>query len=369
MSGREKWKSTMTDRERFNNQMHHKPVDRCFNMEFGYWKENFEIWSIFKENKITNTQQANEFLAFDKHSGIGGNFWMDPVFEESLVEVKESTKIIINNDGLLAEVPLNNHGTIAHFLKASIVTPDDWKQVKEERFWRESPTRKVDVAALLKDHPNDRDYPLSVYVGSMIGRIRDMLTFEGLAYACFDYPEMVEDMVETACVLVEDFLDQVLPHIQFDFACGWEDICYKNGPIVTLDFFKEVLVPRYKRINKKLKTAGIDLWYADCDGDIRAILPYMMDAGINCIFPLEVNCSGRPGDLIDQYGKDLKIMGGFDKMKLIEGKEAIKEYMEYILPYVEQGGYIPFCDHLCPPDVKEENYLYYLDLKEKMFGM
>ena len=37
--------------------------------------------------------------------------------------------------------------------------------------------------------------------------------------------------------------------------------------------------------------------------------------------------------------------------------------------YVARGGYIPFCDHRCPPNVKPEDYLYYLDLKEKMFGM
>ena len=38
---RDKWTGTMTDRQRFNNQMHYRPVDRCFNMEFGYWQENF----------------------------------------------------------------------------------------------------------------------------------------------------------------------------------------------------------------------------------------------------------------------------------------------------------------------------------------
>ena len=38
---RPKWKGTMTDRERFVNQMNYKPFDRCFNMEFGYWDENF----------------------------------------------------------------------------------------------------------------------------------------------------------------------------------------------------------------------------------------------------------------------------------------------------------------------------------------
>jgi uroporphyrinogen decarboxylase len=43
--------------------------------------------------------------------------------------------------------------------------------------------------------------------------------------------------------------------------------------------------------------------------------------------------------------------------------------MESLAPYVERGGYIPFCDHRCPADVSQENYLYYLDLKEKMFGL
>jgi hypothetical protein len=62
-------------------------------------------------------------------------------------------------------------------------------------------------------------------------------------------------------------------------------------------------------------------------------------------------------------------MGGVDKMKLIEGKQSIKEYLTKIEPWVAKGGFIPFCDHRCPPDVKPENYLYYLDLKEKMFGL
>ena len=39
------------------------------------------------------------------------------------------------------------------------------------------------------------------------------------------------------------------------------------------------------------------------------------------------------------------------------------------MPLVERGGYIPFCDHRCPPNVDEDDYLYYLDLKEQMFGM
>lgn len=365
----EKWKSEMTDRERFNRQMHYQSIDRCFNMEFGYWSENFKTWPGFVENGISNNSEADVFFNFDEIKVVGGEVWMNPPFERKVISESNGIKTIMNGDGLLAEVASDDHSSIPHYTKSSVITPDDWTKVKDERFRLDDSERAVDVESLKKHHPADRDYPLGVSCGSMIGRVRNMLTFEGLAYACFDYPDMVEDMVETSCLLVESYLDQVLPHFNFDYAAGWEDICFKNGPIVSLDFFKNVVAPRYRRINAKLKASGIDIWYTDCDGDVRPILNDFLESGINCLFPFEVMGCAHPKELLDEYGKDLRIMGGFDKTKMVAGKEAIKSYMESLVPLVERGGYIPFCDHRCPPDVTYENYLYYLDLKEAMFGM
>ena len=365
---RKKWKSSMTDRQRFNNQMHYKPVDRCFNMEFGYWNENFKEWNIFRDNGIENNDQADKFFNFDVLCS-NWTVWMHPQYESKIIEETADKRIMINPDGLFAEVPKDGHDTIPHFVKSSITNPDEWKLCKEQRFRIDDPIRKIDIEQLKREHPPTRDYPVGVSCGSMIGRIRDMLTFEGLAYATHDHPDMVEDMVETSCVLVENYLDQVLGHIDFDFASGWEDICFKNGPIVSVDFFRQVVVPRYKRIKRKLAACGIDLWYTDCDGDVRPILPYFLESGINCLFPYEVNCCAHPGELLSEYGKELRIMGGVDKMALKAGPAAIKAYLKTLVPLVERGGYIPFCDHRCPPDVTPENYLYYLDLKEQMFGM
>ena len=86
------------------------------------------------------------------------------------------------------------------------------------------------------------------------------------------------------------------------------------------------------------------------------------------MFPFEVNGCGHPGKLLDDYGKDLRIMGGVDKMELAKGPDAIKAFLESIAPYVERGGFIPFCDHRCPPNVREEDYLYYFNVKEAMFS-
>ena len=366
---RKPWRGTMTARERFNRQMHYRSVDRCFNMEFGYWKENFTTWPLFYENGIRNNGEADVFFAFDPIAQIGGATWMCPAFEEKEIGRHDNKIIRINSDGLMAEVLASGKDTIPHYLRSSVTTPDDWKRVKEEHFDRGHPGRRMDVEGLKKAFPDDRDFPLGISCGSMIGKIRDMLTFEGLAYACYDYPDMVEDMVETCCLLVEDSLDQVLGEIAFDYASGWEDICFKNGPIVSVPFFRDIVMPRYKRIRKKLDEHGIDLWYTDCDGDVRPLLPYLLEGGINCLFPFEVNSCAHPGELLDEYEGQLRIMGGVDKMALGAGREAIRDYLKTLEKYVARGGYIPFCDHRCPPNVDPDDYLYYLDLKEKMFGM
>lgn len=366
---REKWKGTMTQRERFNAQMHYGAFDRCVNVEFGFWDENFTEWKMFRDNNISSNNEAHEFFNFDIMPSVGGKTWINPPFKDEVIEETDDKKVVRDGNGAIGEIPKDGHSTIPHFIDTTVKTPDDWKKVKEERFRVDDPERKVDVEKIKSVHPPDRDYPLGVNCGSMIGRIREMLSIEGLAFSVVDYPDMVEDMVETCCQLTENVLDQLLPHFDFDFASGWEDISCNTGPLVSMDFFENVVVPRYKRIGKKLNQNGIDIWYTDSDGDVRPLIPHFMEAGLNTMFPWEVNGCGHPGETLDEYGKDLRILGGVDKMQLRKGKDAIKEYLESLVPYVERGGFIPHVDHRCPPDVAEEDYIYYLDLKEKLFSL
>jgi hypothetical protein len=361
------WPGTLTARERFRRQLHRLPVDRCFNMEFGYWDDNFRIWPLFRDHGITSNAEADVFLSFDPTAAIYCP-WMCPPFPIEELGVREGVRILRNADGLVAEVPLDGHDTIPHYLEATVKSPADWAEVKARRFQRDDPARRPDIEALIRQHPPERDYPLGVWCGSMIGKIRDMLTVEGLAYATYDHPDMVEDMVETTCRLIEDFLDAVLPRIAFDYACGWEDICYKSGPLVSVGFFRDVVVPRYQRIRKKLTQHGIDLWWIDCDGDVRPLIPHFLAGGVNTMFPWEVNGSGHPGEALDRWGPELRIMGGVDKMALVRGRAETRRWVESLAPWVKAGGYIPFCDHRCPPDVDPSDYLYYLDLKRDLFG-
>ncbi len=94
-----------------------------------------------------------------------------------------------------------------------------------------------------------------------------------------------------------------------------------------------------------------------------------LEAGVNTMFPLEVRGGSDPVVIRQRFGKAVRLLGGVDKTKLIEGKEAIRKEIARLEPLVADGGYIPHVDHRVPPDVTYENYLYYLKVKRDAFGI
>ena len=149
----------------------------------------------------------------------------------------------------------------------------------------------------------------------------------------------------------------------------WEDMCFNHGPILPTPLFAEWMVPRLAQITSFLKEHGCDIVIVDCDGNINELVPHWLDAGVNVMFPVEVNGGTDPIKLREKYGHQVLLAGGVDKMRLIEGKDAIKKEVDRLRPLVEDGGYIPHVDHRCPPDVTYENYLYYLKYKREAFGI
>jgi uroporphyrinogen-III decarboxylase len=69
-----------------------------------------------------------------------------------------------------------------------------------------------------------------------------------------------------------------------------------------------------------------------------------------------------------QYGKDLLMMGGFDKHILARSKDDIQREIKRLTPLVEEGGFIGFCDHRVPPDVPLDHYMVYLKTVRHTWG-
>ena len=65
----------------------------------------------------------------------------------------------------------------------------------------------------------------------------------------------------------------------------------------------------------------------------------------------------------NEFGRDLRLIGGIDLDILRRGKAAIKREVMDKVPYlVADGGYVPLIDGRIRDDVTFENYIFYRKL-------
>jgi uroporphyrinogen decarboxylase len=61
--------------------------------------------------------------------------------------------------------------------------------------------------------------------------------------------------------------------------------------------------------------------------------------------------------------------GGIDKRAIAAGGETMRaEVMRVVPPLLEEGGFIPGCDHGVPPDVSWPNFVAYSRLLAELTG-
>lgn len=183
---------------------------------------------------------------------------------------------------------------------------------------------------------------------------------ENHLYSFYDYPELYHricnDLVEWHIKIIDEFAK----YMKADFMTIAEDLSYNLGPMISEDMFKEFIKPYYERIIPEIKKHGTKV-FIDSDGDIELAIPWFLSAGVDGVLPLERQAGVDLIKYREMY-PDLLMLGGFDKMCMFKGKEAIKGEFERLLPVIQSGKYLIGMDHQTPPGTTMENYRYYISL-------
>ena len=199
----------------------------------------------------------------------------------------------------------------------------------------------------------------------MVGSLSLEMGFENYCMkVCEDLP-MVEELMEKRTELACQILGKALDQAEFDFLWFWEDMAFRNGPMISPALFEQIAKPRYRRIADWYRAQGGEIVAVDSDGDVRELIPVWIEAGINHIWPLEPFAGMDVVALREQYGHAFSMRGGIDKFCVAKGKEAIDRELDRVWPVVQDGGYIPHLDHMLP-HASFEDYCYYMERKKQM---
>jgi hypothetical protein len=79
----------------------------------------------------------------------------------------------------------------------------------------------------------------------------------------------------------------VLNQVEIDHLHFWEDISAGKGPMVSLDFVREFVLPYCKRIIDFVKSRGVDIIFVDTDGDCNSLIPLFLEVGVTGMYPLD----------------------------------------------------------------------------------
>jgi len=349
----------MTDRERFLNVMNYKPADRCvYKTGFGAWPETIERWK-------TEGFDPAKPPAFpeDGWNWYAGWFFPTPAFEKKIVSQDKDTILYINQEGILMKELKNNpSSSMPQFVKFPVETKEEYRKFWKERMQPDISQRiGPDYKKILSLY---QEFPIIVIAdrwGGLFGGLRSMLGVERACMMFYDDPAFVEEMMDNLVDFTIELLGKIMEHTDIDVFGFWEDMAYKAGPLVGPQLFRKFALPRYKKIVDFLHSKGVKFISLDSDGDITSLIPIWLDAGINILYPFEVQSGMDITEVRKQYGKDLRMWFGIDKRVLAIGKEAIDKELKRIEPLVKESGYIPGLDHTVPPDVSYSNYLYFME--------
>lgn len=363
----------MTSSERFRAALAGADMDRIPMYELVYWPKTLERWrreglpaSVMPQDYFQLDQAG--FFAYDGSLGIPGG----------VIEADAATKTTRDGDGVYYKESTVEYSTPT-FVRATINTWEDWQQYRGRLSakWQRMPVQMEFEAitglatgcATMDEYYRRCKAEGRFTVLSPIDPIWYALRVMGEGQSLMAIaaePEFIQEIVEDYARFNEGMLRLLLDRgYRFDAVWVFSDLCYKNGMLFSPRFFRQRVLPTFRRYVALCHEAGSKFIF-HCDGDVTKLIPLLIEAGVDCIQPLEARAGNDLRALAPSYGDRLSFMGNINADVLSGSPEMIEaEIREKLSCVVPSRRYLFHSDHSIPPGVSFKNYVFALELARK----
>jgi uroporphyrinogen decarboxylase len=361
----------LTSKERFDRILKHQPVDRVGLFEV-FWRETVQKWTT--EGHLEQPEVVSDHFGLDVRRTGGEitpgdyhtvNLMANLDAGEQLVEETESAKLVRDGNGALLRWLKDGSGAPEHVDFA----------VRDRRSWEEhirpyllderSYERRLNFEsyrAVRAKCARDQRFMTCGVVGAF-DRMSPVCGHEHLLAGMALDPDWVTEMADLYATLTVHLLEILFEREGLpDGLWVWDDLGFKNRPFMSPAMYRQMLYPAHKKLFDFAHGRGLPV-VLHCDGYVEALVPSLIEAGINCLQPLEIKAGMDLLKLKKRFGEQIALIGGMDERVLeTNDRRAVEAQLLEKLPGAMAGsGYVLQVDHSVSHLVNYDTYRYFVE--------
>lgn len=352
----------LTSRERMLRMLERRDHDRIPRHD-QYWPETIARWK--KEGLEGDGQTVLNLLKSDV-AGVG---WCWPVPFPGRYEVlqeDEQTRVVRGSMGKVERLWKNRSGTPEH-IEFGCDCREKWETEYKPPLL--AATRSVNPAtasaAIERGRAADRFCVMQGIEAfeAMRQLVGDAIVLPAMATD----PDWVRDMSMT-------YTDLILAEFQAVLDAGrpadgvwvFGDVGYNHGTFFSPAMYRELIWPDHRRLCEWTHRHGMKFIY-HTDGDVRAFLDLFVEAGFDCIQPMEAKARMDVRNLAPRYGSGMSFFGNIDMTVAITGDRGRIEHevRSKLKEGMARRGYAYHSDHSVPPQVSWQSYQWIIELLDR----
>jgi uroporphyrinogen decarboxylase len=281
------------------------------------------------------------------------------------VEETDAYTIMIGGDG--QTIKNWKHATSTpEYIDFMVKTRADWEEHKHRLEWDSS---RVDLEAAKKAQAEAETQGHWFYFSGVFGydRLQGLIGSQRLLMTLAEDPAWAQDMFDTVAGLVCAALEEMVGlGLQFDGCFVYDDMGYRNATLFSPAMFRRYEFPNHQRVYGCAAAHGLPCILHSC-GNVNALVPGLIEAGLTCLQPLEVKAQMNLVQLKRDYGEKLAFMGGIDARKMAHPDPAVieEEIATKLSAAKVGGGYIYHSDHSIPDNVSFPQFVHVMELVKK----
>ncbi|MBN1686625.1 MAG: hypothetical protein JW852_08215 [Spirochaetales bacterium] len=376
----------MTSKERITKILRHEPVDRIGLFEV-FWAETAQRW--VDEGHIASAGAAARSPV---ESGAGcdttrGLPVVEIVEDHFKLDLRRCRALDLiaepgAGDTVVAEdeasrTVRDGNGALLRWLKGRSGAPEHIGFLVQDRAcWEEHVKPQLLDGALMEkriDRPFYRSMRAKCGAENLFLTLGAVGTFDLMTPMCghvnllmgmADDPEWVRDMVEVYSRLTVDLLETLVSTEGLpDGLWVWDDLGFKNGPFMSPAMYRDLIFPAHKRLFDWAHARKLPV-ILHSDGFVAPLMHHLLDAGIDCLQPLEAKSGMDILALTRDFGDRVAFIGGMDARVLVTNDLGkVKAELEAKVPAAMAGNaYILQVDHSVPVQVDYETYRYFVEM-------